>query len=244
MDSDHEPDSAEERSALTCREFKLLLARAMEIQCTDSDREARIESFLAAGIELGLKKGPVENAFVEFQERQRRVNSATVVEGSSIKMSLSGNDLMFVAPPAGPKGSLVTEIVAGGALLGVAFLQGWVAKSILPVWALLPIPLGGLGYMVRALYRMVLREEIHLSLEEGSIERSVGKVRWRIPFRPSTLIVRVEEGLMSGSIKLKFEWSKAEQYLLKQTLLSGYGDAEKRWVASAINGWIGPSKVG
>jgi hypothetical protein len=69
--------------------------------------------------------------------------------------------------------------------------------------------------------------------------RSVGKLRWQVSFCTDSVIVRIEEGLLSESTRLKLESKESDKYVEEQTLLAGYDSEEKRWVASAINKWVG-----
>jgi hypothetical protein len=234
------PDVVGESADPTGPRFRQLLKRAMDTQGTEDDTAVTLEGFLAAGREQGLGEGRLRRAFGEWRERQQRVRSATAVEGSPIRMFLLGNDLSFVVPPRGPAGKLLVEAAAGLALVAVACLQCWVGSLVLPIWLLLPLPLAGLGYIGRALYRMALREEVFLTPEGGRIERSVGRLRWQVSFHTDAVTARIEEGLLSDSTRLKLESKESEKYVEEQTLLAGYDTEEKRWVASAINRWAGP----
>jgi hypothetical protein len=155
-------------------------------------------------------------------------------------MSLSGNDLVFLAPPAGPKRGLLVEAAVGGMLVGVAFLKTLVAKSIMPTSVFLIFPLAGLVYLMRVLYHISLREHICLTLQGGRIERSIWKFRWYATFRTDGLKVSVEEGLLSGTGRLTLESRETAHYVAVQRLLAGYDLADKRWMSSCINAWIGP----
>ncbi len=228
-------------SGLSNEALHRLLARALEIQATSSERDLRVENFCAAGIEQGFDEHLLEAAFAEFKNRQERVYlAARMAEDSSVRMSMSGNDVVFIASPPGPKASFLPEIAAGIALLGLSILRGWIAKALMPIWPLwfAVFPLAGLWYLGRALYRMSLKEEIRLSTEGGSIKRSVGCFAWQVVFRPSTLIVKLDESGVWNAVSLRFEWNQDERYLLRQTLLPGHEAADKKWVASVIRAWL------
>ena len=205
----------------------------------EDDAAVALEPFLIAGREQGLAEESVRKSFEEWRERQQRVRSNTAIDKSPIGMRLLGNDLSLIVPPRGPTGKLLAEAAAGLALVLLACLQSWVGSFVLPIWALLPLPLGGFAYLGRALYRMRLREEITLSPEGGRIERSVGKLRWQVSFCTDAVTVRIEEGLLSENTRLKLEARESDKYVQVQTLLPGYDSDEKRWVASAINKWAG-----
>jgi hypothetical protein len=221
-------------------EFLSLLRRAMEIQGAQVDTEVSEESVLTACREQGLEEDLVRLTFAEFKDRQRRVLSIASQEASAIKMSLLGNDLVFVVPPVGAKRNLLVRAVIGIVLVGLPFLKILAVGAIVPISVFFAFPLIGSAYLILELYRICLREHICLTLQGGRIERSIWKFRWCVAFRTDALKVSVEEGLLSGTGRLTLESRETEHYVEVQRLLAGYDLAEKRWVAECISRWIGP----
>jgi hypothetical protein len=236
------PNGIEASADITCQQFRRVLERAMDIDGKKDDTTVTLEGFVAAGREESLGEGPVRKAFEQWKERQKRVCSARAVEGSPIRMFLFGNDLSFVVPPARSRRWHLADVVAVVVLFGVAFLRSVVSMPILSTWALLPFPLVGLAYLLRVLYRASLREHISLTMEGGKIERSVWMYRWHIAFRTDDLSIRVEEGYRSDTGRLILESRETPHYVEVQSLLAGYSLAEKRWVASCIDAWVGPRR--
>lgn len=172
------------------------------------------------------------------ERTEQKASSMAPPAGSTIKVSVEGEALVFDVPPAGPTRGLLIEALAGVLLFAVGFLRYVVALLVVPSLLFLVFPVAGLAYVIPALYRMALRERIRLGLEHCEIERSLGAWRWQVGFRVGDLKLQVEEGFFSGRGKLTLESRCSAQYVEVQSLLAGHDLAEQRWVASSIEEWI------